>query len=105
MNEEQIQEIDKHICIIEQTVKMLEPTGTNPLVRETVFGATAKMSDILAGEGVEKKPEVKKPPVLFFDLAARRICRSDEDTLEQYTAHDGYVRIVGRESGYKWVDA
>lgn len=58
INDEQIQEIDRHICIIEKTIKMLEPTGTNPLVRETVFGATAKISDILAGEPVLTKEDM-----------------------------------------------
>ena len=91
IGDEQIQEIDRHICIIEKTMKMLDGNGTNPLVRETVFGATAKISDILAGEN----PNEKKPPVLFLELATRKLVKSTCDTLEQLYAHDGYLLVCG----------
>lgn len=68
IDDTQIQEIDKHICVIESTVKMLERNSVDTLVRETVFAATAKISDILAGEGSEKKPDEKKPARYFFAL-------------------------------------
>lgn len=72
LTDDQIQELDSQIITGEEAIRILPGTGIEKTITEVVFNATARMSDILAGEPVEgsdNTPDTSVVPPEFIKVS------------------------------------